>query len=247
MRTPAAGQAINGSVVGNVRDTSDAVVAASVVTLTNTDTGQSRSTTTDETGAYDFAAVQPGAYSLRVVKTGFAAYVQTGLSVTADSVARVDIVLKVGSLSETVQVESSAAVLQTDSAEVRHDREASRLKNLPLPAGRNYQTLLSTVPGFSPPTNSHSVPTNPSRALFFNVNGGDPYQNSTRIDGASTLNVWLPDIVAIVPTLESIETVNVLTNSNGRRDRIHRWRRDLRSDEERHESDSWIRVRRLHR
>ena len=61
-------------------------------------------------------------------------------------------------------------------------------------------SLLSTVPGFTPPTNNHSVGTNPSRALYFAANGGDHYQNNTRIDGASTQNMWLPDIVAIVPT-----------------------------------------------
>src|SRR6185369_3497171 len=49
--------------------------------------------------------------------------------------------------------------------------------------------------------------------LYFAVNGGDHYQNNTRIDGASTQNMWLPDIVAMVPTLESIEVVNIATSS----------------------------------
>jgi hypothetical protein len=209
----ASAQAINGSVIGNVTDSSDAVIVGAAITLTNRDTGQSRQTLTTGVGGYNFATVPPGTYEIKVVKSGFATHVQSGITVNADNVSRVDVTLKVGAVAETIRVEASAAVLQTDSAEVRHELDTRRLNNLPLPAGRNYQNLLSTVPGFSPPTNSHSVPTNPSRALFFNVNGGDPYQNSTRVDGATTLNVWLPDIVAIVPTLESIETVNVSTNS----------------------------------
>ena len=103
--------------------------------------------------------------------------------------------------------------LQTDSGEVRHQLDSTDLSKIPVPVGRNYQSLLSTMPGFTPPTNNHSVGTNPSRALYFAVNGGDHYQNNTRIDGATTMNVWLPDIVAMVPTLESIATVNISTNS----------------------------------
>src|SRR5438477_5815209 len=206
-------QSINGSVVGNVKDASDAVVGAAVVTLTNVDTGQSRLAGTSPVGSYDFATVQPGTYQIKVNKAGFATHVQTGITVTADTVTRLDVTLKIGAVTETVKVEGSAAALQTDSAEVRHELDSADLNKIPVPVGRNYQSLLSTIPGFTPPTNNHSVGTNPSRALYFAVNGGDHYQNNTRIDGATTMNVWLPDIVAMVPTLESIATVNIATNS----------------------------------
>src|SRR5207302_10092147 len=87
------------------------------------------------------------------------------------------------------------------------------LENLPVPIGRNYQQLYRTLPGFSPPVNPHSVPTNPSRALEFNVNGTSDDQNNTRIDGVSTTHVQLPHVNAYVPALESIQEVNVVTNS----------------------------------
>jgi hypothetical protein len=79
--------------------------------------------------------------------------------------------------------------------------------------GRNYQQLLRTVPGFRPPSNAHSVPSNPARALTFNVNGASYSINNTHIDGAANNAPWLPHISAFVPTLEAIETVNVVTNS----------------------------------
>src|SRR2546425_1185749 len=69
------------------------------------------------------------------------------------------------------------------------------------------------LPGFRPPSNAHSVPTNPSRALTFNVNGVSYSINNTRIDGAANNAPWLPHISAFVPTLEAVETVNVVTNS----------------------------------
>src|SRR5207249_9050749 len=69
------------------------------------------------------------------------------------------------------------------------------------------------LPGFTPPENAHSVPSNPSRALVFNVNGASRSSNNIRIDGVSTTNIWLPHVAAYVPALESLEAVNVVTNS----------------------------------
>src|SRR5439155_9850260 len=86
-------------------------------------------------------------------------------------------------------------------------------RDLPVPLGRNYQRLFKVIPGFTPPEDAHSIPSNPSRALVFNVNGASRSSNNTRIDGVSTTNVWLPHVAAYVPALESLETVNVVTNS----------------------------------
>ncbi|MEJ7606817.1 MAG: hypothetical protein WKF37_11250 [Bryobacteraceae bacterium] len=96
---------------------------------------------------------------------------------------------------------------------MRSEITSKTLENLPVPPGRNYQQLFRTLPGFSPPGNAHSIPSNPSRALTFNVNGSSRSSNNTRIDGATSTNVQLPWVSAYVPALESIETVNVVTNS----------------------------------
>ena len=85
--------------------------------------------------------------------------------------------------------------------------------NLPVSMNRNYQYMFRVLPGFTPPAEAHSVPSNPSRALVFNVNGASRSSNNIRIDGVSTTNIWLPHVAAYVPALESLETVNVVTNS----------------------------------
>jgi len=206
-------QALNGSVVGNVTDSSDAAVPASLVVLTNTTTGQSRQTITGRTGEYDFPTVQPGTYTLKVTKEGFSPLEQTDITVSASGTSRVDVTLKVGGVTETVLVQGLEASLQTDSGEVRRDLTANELDTLPVPPGRNYENLFTMLPGFTPPANAHSIPTNPSRSLRFYVNGGDSMQNNTRIDGAMTKNVDQGDAEAIMPTLESIESVNVSTNA----------------------------------
>src|SRR2546425_1575952 len=206
-------QVLYGSLVGNVRDSSDAAVARAVVTATNKGTNQSREAITDESGGYGFTDLQSGVYTVKVSQQGFKTFEQTDITVSANNVTRVDITLQLGAISETVTVSSQAAVLQTDTSEVHADLVATELANLPVPLGRNYQQLYRTLPGFSPPANSHSIPTNPSRSLEFHVNGTSDDQNNTRIDGVSSTTVQLPHIVSYIPALESIQEVNVVTSS----------------------------------
>jgi hypothetical protein len=111
------------------------------------------------------------------------------------------------------QFSAQAASLQTDSGEVRSEITTQSLQNVPIPVGRNYQNLLITVPGVSPPSNAHSVSANPSRGLNFNVNGATRNSNNVRIDGALASNVWLPHVTAYVPALDAIEQVSVVTAS----------------------------------
>lgn len=208
-----AAQVLYGSIVGNVRDASEAAVAGATVTITNPETNFSRQAATNESGGYDFSAVPGGTYVLKVTKPGFGTYTLQRLQVTINTVTRADVALTVGALSESVTVSAEAAALQTDRSEVRSEIVSQEMVNLPVPLGRNYQQLFRTLPGFAPPANAHSVPTNPSRALAFNVNGSSRSSNNTRIDGASSTVIQLPHIVAYVPSLEAIETVNVVSNS----------------------------------
>jgi hypothetical protein len=206
-------QVLYGSITGIVHDASEAAVAGATITITNTQTNFTRQGTTNEIGSYNLTAIPAGVYSLRVNKDGFAPFTQEQVAVTINNITRVNVELRVGGVTESVTVTAETAVLQTDRAEVRSEIAAREMTNLPVPLGRNYQQLFRTLPGFAPPQNAHSVPTNPSRALAFNVNGSSRSSNNTRIDGASSTVIQLPHIVAYVPSLESIETVNVVSNS----------------------------------
>jgi hypothetical protein len=210
---PAQAQLLQGALEGNITDASNAAVIGAEVTITNEQTNAVRSTTTGAAGNYSFPTVAPGTYTLRVSSAGFQAHVQTGVSISINNVTRANIALEVGQVTETITVEASAATLQTDRAEVRAEITETALKNLPVPLGRNYQMLFVTLPGFSPPQDAHSIPSNPSRAVQFSVNGTSRSNNNTRIDGASSTNIWLPHMTSYLPGLEAIETVNVVTNS----------------------------------
>ncbi|MFB3904528.1 MAG: TonB-dependent receptor domain-containing protein [Acidobacteriota bacterium] len=206
-------QVLYGSITGNVKDQTGAAVPGAEVTITQTETGRVRTAVTDDSGRYDFPTVQTGLWNLKVSMSGFRDFEEKGVQVNLNSVSRVDVSLQVGGVSETLTVTSASTLLQTDRAEVRAELPSKELEDLPVPIGRNYQTLFGTLPGFSTPVNAHSVPTNPSRALQFNVNGTSSSSNDIRIDGASQFDIWLPHITVYIPSLEAIETVNVVTNS----------------------------------
>jgi Carboxypeptidase regulatory-like domain len=206
-------QVLYGSIVGNVRDASEAPVPNAEVTATDRETNQSRQTVTNESGGYTFATLPSGTYDVKVSHPGFQIANLKEIGVTINSVARADVKLAVGAVTESIQVTADSLALQTDRSEVRAEVTAKTLVNLPVPLGRNYQNLFVTIPGFTPPANAHSIPSNPSRALVFNVNGTSRSSNNVRLDGASSTNIWLPHVSAYVPALEAIETVNVVTNS----------------------------------
>ncbi len=206
-------QILYGSVVGVVSDPSHAPVPNATVIIVQTETNQTRQVKTSQTGQFNFPTLTGGTYEVRVTADGFRSFTRKNLEVSTNAVTRVDVELQVGSLAESIVVSAEAAALQTDRSEVRAEVGRVALLNLPVPPGRNYQQLFNTLPGFTPPRNAHSLPSNPSRSLQYEVNGINAASNNIRLDGATQYNVWLPHVTAYVPALESIETVNVVTNA----------------------------------
>jgi len=210
---PSAAQILYGGLLGNVSDKSEAAVPGAAVTVTNEQTGATRTGESTPEGIFQFPTLAPGSYTVAVKANGFRSYIRKGVSIAANSTARVDVALEVGEVTEQVTVEASTLTLQTDRAEVRHEVGKAELESIPVPIGRNYQMLLGTLPGFSPPQNAHSVPANPTRSVRYSVNGTSDQNNNVRIDGTTAYNPNLPHMTGINPTLEAIEVVNVVTNS----------------------------------
>lgn len=213
MVSPASSQVIYGTVAGNVTDSSGAGVFGAEVRLVNTATNQSRSTRTNESGVFSFANVPSGPYDLKVVQNGFSEFLRKGFNVSINEVVRIEVQLQIGQVSESVVVDGQLAPLQMDRADVRSELGSRALGELPVPPGRNFQHLLSTLPGFTPAMQTNSIAANPARSLAFNVNGTSRYGNNIKVDGVTTNGVWLPHITTYVPSLEAIDTVNVATNS----------------------------------
>ncbi|MCX6631782.1 MAG: TonB-dependent receptor, partial [Candidatus Solibacter sp.] len=210
---PAAAQVLYGSMVGAIEDQTGAAVPKATVTITNKDTGVTRTTAADDQGRYSLLNVQAGSYELKVSATGFRTVNKADILVAINTVSRQDMRLEIGAMTEQVTVTGSAEMLQTDKSDVRHEITGTTIQNIPLPGYRNYQSLLALVPGASPPASQNAVVDTPGRALRSFVNGTATNNNNTLVDGAVNINIWLPHHVAYVQPVESIETVNISTGS----------------------------------
>ncbi len=207
------GQFLQGTIDGNITDTSQAALVGAKIVAIDQATGLVRETVTSAAGVYTLPNVPPGTYAVTISSPGFQPHTRSGVVVTAQTVTRVDAVLSVGEVKENVTVSAETVVLQTDRADVRFEIGEQSLNKLPVPIGRNYQMLFVTLPGVSPPQTAHSFAVNPTRALAFTVNGGKSDINDTRIDGAGTRCFNSTDVVQYVPTMEAIQTVSMASNS----------------------------------
>jgi hypothetical protein len=209
---PLTAQFLYGSLVGTVEDSSGAAVPKATVQITNTGTGQTREVTTSDVG-YSFTDLQPGTYSVIVSVQGFRTARVPDVTVTINTVARLNVRLQVGELSESVTVRADTVALQTDKADVHTNLGSREVTQLPISGYRNYQTLINLVPGSTPAFYQNAVIGSPARALGTQINGTTSSTNNTRLDGASNQRASLPHQTLYVPPVESIETVNVATNS----------------------------------
>ena len=206
-------QTLYGSVTGNVADGTGAALPGANVSIRNEATGLELTAVTDESGTYRIRNITGGTYTLRATLHGFKEFVQTGIPVTAGGIVRINGRLEIGALSESVTVTTEAAVLKTDKADVSVDLKPADVVNLPLNQYRNYQYLMNLVPGATPPVFQNAQTDTPGRALSTNINGTNRNNNVTRIDGAASINVWLPHHAGYIAPVETIENVNISTNS----------------------------------
>ncbi|MCC7237874.1 MAG: TonB-dependent receptor [Bryobacterales bacterium] len=211
----ARGQVLYGSLTGNVTDPSGAAVPNAKIEALNTATGLTRTAATDSGGSFLFNDLQPGSYRVTTSAPSFRTLVQENVVILTNNLRRLDAQLSVAQVSEAITVSSQAIALQTDRADVNVQIQQKQITNLPFTgnAGRNWQALYKIVPGFAPPAELHSDAGNPQRALGANVNGASYSNNNTRLDGATVSYPWLPHIVAYVPPVDAVETVNIVTNS----------------------------------
>jgi Carboxypeptidase regulatory-like domain/TonB dependent receptor-like, beta-barrel len=209
----ATAQVLYGSIVGTLTDETGAVIAKAPVTVTNTATGLSRQATTDDAGYYSIQNLLEGVYELSVTAKGFRPYTQKGVTVSINSVTRVDATIKVGTITEQVSVEASSVILQTTKSDVNVSLDTKSMENLPLSGYRNFQSLINLVPGATPARFQNAVTDTPGRALSTNVNGQERGANNTRVDGSADILVTMPHHAVYVPPVESIQEVNISTNS----------------------------------
>src|SRR5262249_26981113 len=180
---------------GTVRDQTGAVLPGAEVTATQTETGAPRSVVTNEAGSYTLTNLTLGPYKLEVALPGFRTFVQTGITLTVNSNPVINATLEVGQVSEQIEVQANAALVETQRTSVGGVVETERVLELPL-NGRNSAALIEVAGAVVPQgaSSSRSMP----GGLAFSVAGGQSFGVAYVLDGAmhnnpyDNLNLPLP-------------------------------------------------------
>ena len=212
--TSARAQSNFGSVVGSVTDSTGAVVSGAAVTLTNIATGEKRTATTDGSGSYQLLSLQTGTYKIDIESSGFNHYTRSPIDVLVDQAARVNVSLKVGSVSQNVVVTAASPILQSENASLGQVIQGKAVSDIPL-NGRNVLALVGLVPGVVPQGSSGANLTgqNVFAAGNYQMGGSAANQSSTLYDGAP-VNISYGNIVVLVPSQDSVQEFRVQTSDN---------------------------------
>ncbi len=176
------GQSTSGTVLGTVKESSGAVVPGAAVNLTNTGTNAKHSTLTSDTGTYQFVNLEVGTYKLTVEATGFQKSEFTSFDLGARETKRQDAELKIASQTTTVNVEASAAAIETDTSSVAETKGSRELTDLPVAITSRSTGSTSAM---STLTAQPGVQTDATGNI--SVAGTLPTQLSMSIDGISSM------------------------------------------------------------
>ena len=156
--------------------------------------------------------MKDGLYRVETELTGFKKFSRDGVEVKVNSTVRVDVILEVGAMAETVEVVQETPVLQTDRADTGRTIEGRQVAELPLGYNRSFQGLWVTVPGTVTLTRPHSQFFNPQDSQETKVNGQSRLGNNVQIDGLDD-NEKTGLLQVFIPSADSIDSVNVSTSN----------------------------------
>ncbi len=207
-------QLTTADVVGTVTDASGAVVPNATVTIVNTGTGVSRTTSSSSGGDYAFSTLEVGAYDLTIKASGFAPFEAHSLKLAVGDRLRIDAKLAVGQQAVEVDVSATAAALQTDSSSVGTMITDRAVQDLPL-NGRNYISLVQlsagVAQGLSNAMNSGTRPDDRRLSSSYSANGQTDEVNNNLMDGMDN-NERFIGTIGVRPSIDAVQEVRVTTN-----------------------------------
>ena len=208
-------QSTYGSISGTVTDSSGAAITGATVTLTNLSTSEKRTQVSGDDGHYTFVNLFQGQYRVDVEKSGFKHFDRPSVVVQVQQDTRVDAVLPVGQVSETVEVSAETPLLQTESSSLGQVVEQRKANELPL-NGRNIFNLITVSPAAVAQGGSGGSPVgqNPFSWGNYQVGGSFANQGAQYLDG-QPLNIGYINLPIIIPTQDSVGEFKVQYNNLG--------------------------------
>src|SRR6266852_1001362 len=201
---PAWGQEVTATITGTVSDPSGAAVAGATATAKDVLRGLTYSSVTNESGIYRISQLAVGDYELRVEKQGFQSTLVPAFTLVLNQTARVDVALKVGQVTQVVEVSGEAPILKTDTTEVSTIIDAATNAALPL-ATRNYVELTLLAPGaVTPSPASFNTGDNVGSGGRPFINGNREQSNNFLLDGFDN-NQVSDNLLGYTPAPDAIQ------------------------------------------
>ena len=201
------------TIAGAVADGSGAIVPGATVTATNVQTGISVKTQADQDGTYVIPSLRPGEYTVTAESTGFQKTIRTGVTLQVAQVARIDMTLQAGQITESVEVVGATPLLDTLTSSRGSVIDQKKIVELPL-NGRDYNQLALLSPGVLPGT-PRLASVNFKGVL--NVNGNRTFNNVFLLDGVDNIsysNSFRGENVQLVqPSIEALQEFKIQTNA----------------------------------
>jgi len=202
-------QAVYGNILGTVTDPQGAAVVGAKVTVTDKNKGTTQETTTNESGNYSVTHLIPDPYSVKVEAQGFKTSEQQDVTVSADTGARVDLTLQLGSASESVEVTAETPQLKTDRADVATTFNQAYVEDLPI-INRNFTQIELLSPGAQYLGWGHAATENPQGSQQIMVNGQHFSGTGYELDGTDNQDPIL-GIIVVNPNIDAITETKITT------------------------------------
>jgi len=207
-------QDVTATITGTVTDPSGAPIVGATVTAHDTQRGTNWTSVTNEVGYYNIIRVPVGSYELKVENQGFQTATIAAFTLVLNQIARIDVQLKMGAVSQTVEVTGATPLLQTESAEVSNLVDAQTITTLPL-AARNYVQLSLLSPGTTTVNpSSLSQPQLMTGAGRPDINGNREQAVAFLLDGVVNQEPKNNE-VAYMPNVDAIQEFNIITQNPG--------------------------------
>ncbi len=216
MPQPVGAQAVTGTILGTVKDSTGAVVVGAKVKLTHAEMGTTREITSDAKGEFTVPLLPTGTYAVNCEMTGFKSTTVPSIRLGVDQKVRVNLVLEVGAVAETVTIEAQTPLVSTNSSDLSATINETQIKTLPIP-NRNFVFLARTIPGVGRGTAGDNIDGSAGsygwrNTAAFTANGQRTRDNNFMLDGVDNNEQWLNTVV-IFPNVDALEEFKVQTST----------------------------------
>jgi hypothetical protein len=191
-------QTDRGNITGSITDASGAAIAGAAVVITNTATNQAQNTVSTSAGDFNAAGLSPGVYRVEISQAGFKRFRRDNVTLTAAATLRVDAQLEVGQVTESIEVRSDLAQVQTENAKVSTAVQNKMVDELPLVVGGALRSVFNLVT---------ITPEARGAGARLALGGGQARAWEATLDGVSVATNRSADATEIAYTTPSLEAI----------------------------------------